>query len=480
MRKFSIGVFSIIFFLCLLNMPVGSSDIISDDSTFTKPVEDFQPSAYSEDPILTNHQRNPGFEELAAYGYPESWNSWGNGYTSRNATFQDFVHAGSQAGQMKSLGTNQWSASCTWYRGFVAGHAPVSGDLSFSFYYYIESIPSTVTSGGDMYIRVSTYSSQYMYLNYYLSHQNGFLPLNSSNQAYFMMNSTTDAWHFFDRNVTADYVDAFGSPPPGQYVTYMQFHLNNPRDAIVVSEAIIDDVSLLDNTSTERITNGGFEDTNGQDWWSQVQSPSSILPSSDSTEGLQSCNLTIAAVGIDSTGDAGLGNWFGTPQGFYAEEPGTMILEFDWKYYDTWNGGDQWSYVYLYVQNTTDSHVIVFILGADMDSPFVSNYSYATYVLADNFGNRGTWQHFYLDVYDILNELKFTDMTIGEVTFQVQVGSYANSTCTLLVDNYKWMSYPAPDAGFEQDHYYPSTPLTGWYTYGSGMPFLDQTTDSHT
>ncbi len=461
-------------------MPVGSPDVITNESTISVPVEEFQPSAHGEDPILINHQDNPSFEELVAYDLPENWNSWGNGYTSRNATYQDFVYAGSQAGQMLSQGTYQWSASCTWYRGFTAGQVPVSGDLSFSFYYYIESIPSTITSSGNMYIRVSTYSSQYAYLNYYLSHQNGFLPSNTTNQAYFLLNSTTDAWHSFDRNVTADYVAAFGSPPPAQYVNYMQFHLNSPRYSSVISEAIIDDVSLLDNTSTERITNGDFEDTNDQDWWSLVQSPSSILPSSDSTEGLQSCNLSITAAGVDSSGEAGLGNWFGSPQGFYADEPGTMILEFDWKYYDTWNGGDQWSYVYLFVQNATDNHIIVIILGADMDSPFVSNYSYATYVLADNFGNRGTWQHFNLDVYDILNELKFTDMTIGEVTFQVQVGNYANSTCTLLVDNYKWMSYPARDAGFEQDHYYPSTPLTGWYTYGSGMPFLDQTTDSHT
>ncbi|MFW9767542.1 MAG: Ig-like domain-containing protein [Candidatus Thorarchaeota archaeon] len=482
MRRAIFGVISLFFILCLLNNPVVVRETDTVSTSHSTPIEVNQVlSAYGEDPILINHALNPSFEKLESNQVPSDWNTWGYGRAIRNAAFTDKIYSGSYGGYLLSEGTAQWSQTAQWYRSFSSGQIPISGDVFFTMYYYLNSLPDP-SLNGYFNLQIATYSSQWRYMNYFLSHSPAYNPGNGSNTAYFLLNSSMYNWHSFSRNITADYESVFGTPPPGQYLSYMQFQLYSPQDPPTYSEVFIDEVSIIDDTSTEELLNGDFEMGDSSYWGSYSDSPSYILPSIDSTDGLRSINVTTKAISQDSSSYSGFGNWWGYPEGLYAESPGSMVIEFDWKYYDSWNGGSQFTDMYVYVQNATDSHSIVFIIGSDMDmfGLMFSNYTWATYIAVDNFGSRGTWEHFSVDMYEIMEALNFTGMTISEVSFEVNLGYRANSSISLLVDDFKLMSYPTFDPGFEQDHYYSSSnPITGWYEFGSINPYTNLTTDSH-
>ena len=176
-----------------------------------------------------------------------------------------------------------------------------------------------------------------------------------------------------------------------------------------------------------------------------------------------------------------MAKYFSYPQGLYAAQPGSGIMEFDWKYYDTHNGGtDQQAYLYFYAENQSFYCVVSVYLGRDLNINLQTNDTYDIYVNATGFGHRGSWQHEVLDLGSLLQQVNIRNVDIDQITFWVNVGNQANSSVTLLVDNFQYRTYPTIDPGFEQDWYWSGTnPVTGWVTEGAAYPYVNRTHSAH-
>ena len=272
---------------------------------------------------------------------------------------------------------------------------------------------------------------------YYFSHNDGYNPTNSSTRTYFLLNSSTGGWHTFDGNITSDFEDRFGPVDPTTRLYDCQWYVNSPSSESIVSTIVIDEVSIHNSTADEFLPNNDFEDGTGDYWGSSRSGPAYINPSADRTAGDLSTNITVAAVGDNTNSYSYLDQYSNYPSGWFVQEPGTAIIEFDWKYNDTHNGGaQQYSYFYIYLENTTGYHEVRWYLGRDLDQNNLANTTTRTYLNATGFGARDSWQHQYIDLYEIFTELKLVNITMDDLTFYSTVGNHANSSVTLLVDDF--------------------------------------------
>ncbi|MHA1929825.1 MAG: Ig-like domain-containing protein [Candidatus Thorarchaeota archaeon] len=450
----------------------------------TLPVESVELSgAGGEDPLITNIIANNGFEEFYANGQPIDWNIWGTSSLIVNGSYQDLVNTGTYSGLLETQGTSQWSGNAQFYKNYGSQPYPyLSQDMTMEMYYYLVSVPDTSTSSSYIRLYVSFYNGSLFHtINYYLSHQNTYNPSNDSNYGYFLLNSTVGSWHHLDRNLTSDYEECFGAIPVNMRVYETQWYVSSDTHETTPSTFVIDDVSLRNSTSYEFISNNDFESGDGSGWGHSRSSPARFASSQDCVEGTKSVNITVQSTAESSYCGASLSVWDSYPDGWFVQGPGTLAIEFDWKYNDVANGGDQQtSYFYVYLDNSTTWHEIRWYLGRDLDQNSLTNSTYYTYMNATGFGSRDSWQHFSVDLYDVFQERNLSNITVDGLSFSTQVGSSANSSVILLLDDFQLHTYPTSDPGFEQDWYYETyQPLTGWRDSGSTAPYLDRTDDSH-
>jgi hypothetical protein len=248
-----------------------------------------------------------------------------------------------------------------------------------------------------------------------------------------------------------------------------------------MAELLVDDISITNSTADEFVENGDFE---GSAAWNYPNQNAGFITTTDvySTDGIKSANLTAANTMGATYSYASIEDWYNYPRGFYPSNPGECVVEFDWMYTDTTNGGSsQQSSFYIYFDNESGSgYSIAYRLGRGDDFFSGTNSTNNLYIQAPDFGTRGVWNHLAIDLYDIANAANLTDGIFYDFYFDTQTGSESNSTVTLFVDDYRMNCYPSGDPGFEGDWYWTTAdPIIHWYDSGAGYPYINITTDSH-
>ncbi|MHA1929826.1 MAG: Ig-like domain-containing protein [Candidatus Thorarchaeota archaeon] len=437
-------------------------------------------------PLVTNVISNPSFEEVESNGVPNDW-SWGcSTYKEINASYTDDTNSGSYSARIRGLGTTQISSDAYLRRYTTSQPYPyLDQGIELDMYWKVVSNPD-ISDYAQCYFTFRIYdgSSNY-YMNYYVSYNQFFNPSNSSNTANFLMNNTMGDWHNFNHNITADYEEAFAPVTPTTRFYRMDYHATSIVSPTGMTELLVDDISLTNYTSYEFLSQNGNFEAGDESYWSYTgrDSPGYIYSSTDSTDGQFSLNLTTQSVHDGSYGYAYVSRYFSYPQGYYAGSNSHLQIEFDWKYSDVSGGGtDQEAYFQIYQYNDTSGswRWLRWHLGRDKDSNPQSNSTNNIYFNASQFGSRDVWEHFSLDLCEVYDNLDLQNIAMTHFNIYVELGDSANSSITLLIDDFKLITYPNGDPGFEQDWRDGSSSyVTSWSNYEGAIDDITRTTDSH-
>jgi hypothetical protein len=442
----------------------------------------------SEEPLRTNIYSDGNFEEGDSYNRPVNFGSYSSGYSQRNFSYTDETHTGSYAGYIEGQGTptTSWNPSTSRYLSGLQIY--LEDDISVDF--WIKIIANPLNSGSYIYFRNRFYNNTYYNLYYYLSFSQSDSPnpgWNSTNTKYLSLNQSLSTWINITRNVSADFENTFGAITPGLYLRDWYLYLSSPINASSPVKVIFDDVSVQNQTNYEFITNGDFELGNSGAWNEYSESPGTVsLTSEDKTEGNFAVNMTVTAVSAQSNGYSGLsGPWLSYPQGYYANEQNSLVLEFDWQYSDTFNGGNnQQSQIYVYFRNDTHWYYFYWYLGQTNDVNTNINSTGGTnqyyYFNATGFGNRNSWEHFRVDFSSLLSSLNASDLVMSYYEIYTNLGEEANSSVTLLVDNLKLLTFPTADPGFEIiTGWNVNNPVPGWRLNTGNVNYVNLTTTAY-
>ncbi|MFW9994317.1 MAG: Ig-like domain-containing protein [Candidatus Odinarchaeota archaeon] len=443
----------------------------------------------------TNVLKHGSFEEVNTNGAPKGWSSSTSIYGKQDFAYQEEVYNGDYSGLVEAKGTlvssGDESAHYSLYDLYAAS-LKLTENLNYSQWYKISMTEGDLMEGGTVSVRVriidgGNWRSMYYYLSYSIFNepQPGW---NSTNECYFSLNQSLSQWQNFARNISSDYEDAFSATLTNQYVRDLYFTIHSPDNASGLTRLIIDDVSLKNGTDYQYMKNGDFENGNHLPWETPgYTAPGSVtLTGSEATDGSNAVNLSCSAISSYSNGRSTLYHYFDFdyPRTYYPDEPGSLLVEFDWLYKGTDGGYEENAYIYFYLSNESYSTNLYCYLGRSyndfsMENNTQASYSYI-YFTATAFGSRGSWQHQRIDLYDFLSAFQINnELAINFIEIRASIGYKETSSVELLIDNFKVISYPSGDPGFEKDWYDSATPpLAGWIF--NNYPYANITAESRT
>ncbi|MFW9916262.1 MAG: Ig-like domain-containing protein [Candidatus Thorarchaeota archaeon] len=451
--------------------------------------------------LKDNVIRNSDFEEADPYGAPADFGYYSSVYQFQNLSYHE-NHAGNygaliegqatkqqELGNPTSYGNGPYIGQEIYYinDGWLgSSSAYLNGSLDLDIWYNILQNPA-VQAGGQVYLQVNIRNSTDSFNIYYvLSHGSSFPSTNSTNpnRGFLLLNTSTfGSWTYLYRNVTQDFDDLFAGRTQSLYVSSLYFSLYSPQNQELM-QLVIDDISIRNSTTDEFLTDRGFESVSSGSYWYSwgLQAPGSVSLTADGLDG-QAANLSLSNLGKENfwgQADLTVGYSFGGSyaMGLYATASGAVLIEFDWKYNDTWNGGtNQYAYLQMSARNSTGGssldnyYSFYFLLGAATDTNPITNATDTFSFNATGFGTRGSWQHQAIDVSDLFQALGVSEVALYNFQFQIYCGYRANSSIQLLVDNFEVITYPAYDPGFEEDWFSTTTsPITSWMPWGSPTP----------
>jgi len=445
------------------------------------------------EPVKSNIMRDGGFEEDDAVDGPKYFYYYGSGYEVSNASYQVDVHSGSYGYYLSVKGTDQYPCSSfsSRYLPSIPERAYLVEDISLDMWFKNKANPD-ISNGAYAYMYLRIYSGVLTYNLYYAFTSTGSLPGNTTTEAYFDVRQPIGSWVNLQRNITGDFEAAFPSVPitSSFYIENIYFTANSPDNPMGAIEILADDIVIANKTAFNYLyQNGDFEYGDGYGWNNYKRGPSSAkLSDDDYTEGAHSLNLTSHAY---FEGDSfsylscykGVGSGSFALDTYYPIEPGAVVINFDWKYTDTLNGGDnQDGYYYLNLKNGTYNVYLYFMLGKSDDAVTSGNITTSFYMqryyAAPGFGNRDTWEHFSLDLYELIQLENLQNQVPTYNGWGTDAGLEANSTVTLLLDDYSFTANPVGDPSFEQaENWLPNDPLNSWSSVSHF--YVNRTTDAH-
>ncbi|NHJ32582.1 MAG: hypothetical protein FK732_06950 [Asgard group archaeon] len=445
--------------------------------------------------VKGNIMRDGGFEEINAYGGPEHYWYGGSGYQFSNASYKDDVHGGLYGLYYGAKGTDQFytEARTSRYLPYIPERAYLIQDISLDVWIKPKANPDISTDAiAQAYLELRVNSGSGTYRLYYCFSKQDFSFSNDTDEAYFDVREPIGSWFNLQRNVTLDL--EVGIPTAtidsSFYVENIYFTAVSPRNPTGFVEVLVDDVVISNVSAFNYLEiNGDFEDGNGGWWSSNNYGPSSTkLSYDDYTQGLSSLNLTASAYFDDGSSSyqnvyKNLATGSFNPDTYYPLAPGDFVINFDWKYSDTENGGNnQDAYYYISLENDTMYAYLYFMLGEDSDSVTSGNITdpsyFQRYYLAPSFGSRNTWEHFSLDLFEILQIENLQNIVPYYNGWGIDAGEEQNCTVTLLVDDYNIITDPLGDPSFEQaEDWLPNDPLNSWSS--QSHDYVNRTTDAH-
>ncbi len=444
--------------------------------------------------IKANIVENGGFEiaDPLAGGVPKYYPFIITADVILNASYQDDAHSGSYGYYLSVKATDQTAKTENAYR-FLGrdGNIPyLEQGIILNLWYKMKANPD-ILNGGSAYCRITVQTSSYSYyLNYYFSANS--LPGNNTFFAYFDARVPIGSWVNLHRNLTQDFIDAFGIPIDSNTCAfYLYFYITSPINPTGATELLIDDTSLVNSSSYDFLhLNGDFEYGTGQYWTNTNRSPSSIrLTSLDYREGNRAANLTVSTKRPSSYSYTSLikytfTSWSGYYDGLYVNKPDDLVLNFDWKFSNhTISGSNpQYAFALLHFGNMTKSIDIYFCLGTNTGDLHYSNYSSSTYQLivlgAPGYELTNTWHHFSIDIFTLLDSLNLKNLCFYQLEYYLYLYSESYTYANLLVDDLQFITYPAADPGFENCFdWLSNNGLITWYS--TSAEYTNRTEDAH-
>jgi hypothetical protein len=435
-----------------------------------------------QEPLRLNVISNPSFEDwFSLDDVPTDWQVQTSAYQFGDRAYTEEVANGVYAGYVEGQGgPGAYSSSY-----ITTGNIPPSTNdllepgLSLSFNWNALAVPD-LQIGSEVYLYLITNGGLgYRYINYHLC-TGTTLYTNDTRHVHFVGNDTINQWNSFDRNITEDFIAAFGlgQLTSTDYVSSLYFYATSPVGATDKVRLVFDDVVLYSSTFSGFLSNGDFETGTGSSWFTYESTLGHVEQSLDSTVGSHSVNITVPQVSLGS-GWARCYRYLSPAAYYYALTPRMTTIKIDWKYNDTVGAGaGQYAYLRLTFQNSS-YYYVHYYFGIGDDTIHLVNDTSNYYVKVPGFGVRDTWITSEFDLYDAISQIGFGDLPLTQLSFYVYEGQ-AGSTVELLIDNFNILSSPANDPTFE----FENTPLfdppfLGWsrsyYTAGA----VTSTPDSH-
>ena len=434
--------------------------------------------------LKVNVNKNPSFETMNTNNWPESYSGYVTGYHHSDPAYTSTVYSGSYSGYMAAQsvpGSGNNQASLSQYFG-LSPLPVLSPSIALDFYWNtLNNLDIDIGSYVYLLVETTNDTGDYHELRYYLSNSI-FSIANATSRTCYMWNFTIGNWNHFSRNITADY-DAnplIGPSDSTRRITYLRWYAATNTGCTNKLEFVLDDVSLSNGTYSNYGTNGDFETGDGLGWEHHDGTPVYVTQSDDSTDGSYSLNMTSGVVFEDGASASGaVMRSFSYPNGYYVNQPGDVLVRFDWKHNRTLGTINQYSTFRVTFENETGAYYCHFVLGYGADELIgISNSTNVLYFALEGFNVRDTWHHIELDLYDYLVEFGSLAGTIDQFQFYMDVANIG-SQFNLLVDDFNIIASPTGDPGFEQDWYEDSdTPFAGWSKYYLYPNTEERTTDS--
>ncbi|TFH08336.1 MAG: hypothetical protein E4H14_06635, partial [Candidatus Thorarchaeota archaeon] len=436
-----------------------------------------------QEPLKMNVLSNPSFDTwIMDDKFPEDWTIAATGHANSSRAYTGSPKYDSYAGFAEAMGSNASSAS-TYLRNDLddsVSYPFLKYGVSLSLDWYVIANPDLL-QWGLVYLQVEvqnfTGSSNAMY--YQLSHLAGTWGNGTSN-AYFLLNDTIGSWHTFDRNITSDFLAAFG---PSQfsdthYVNRIWLHVSSPGQATGLVQVVCDDVSMYNSSFSSWILNGDFEAGNGANWLTyQLRNMGYVGKSIDQTDGTYSLNMSIPAI-VDGRGSVQASRDFYDTNAFFAFGPGMNTISWDWKYHDAAVDSNQWAYVQFGFYNGTN-YFLELYMGRGDDS-MEGNSTTTARIRLPGFGTRDSWVHTEFDLYDLMQEVGFIDLKLTLIRFEaMNLPLGLGEKVELLIDNFVMETDPFANPSFEYlDPYTTYDPFQGWWRSTSNGD-VNPSTTSH-
>ncbi|MFX1370099.1 MAG: hypothetical protein ACFFAY_16030, partial [Promethearchaeota archaeon] len=363
---------------------------------------------------------NKGFETWSNPVFPSGLSTY---RTTEEATWIEtgVVNQGSQSMGMhaRAIDSIHWSEVKVSQTSQPTWDNPINTTLSFDW--YMDSIGTPIDS--DYFMLAIKLSWHNMY--YYIGCERTTVA-NGTMSAYFMIDGPLQSWNSLYRNLTADYIEAFGGSPD-LFNTMEWFVRSNTN---VHTRVFMDDVILLNDTDV-MITNGNFE--NGKNGWYTTTStdPSDISRSALAYHGDWSMNMTAISYDYVSYGrtTANVGKLL--------NEDNQGQFSFWWRI-NEWVNNSEMTYARIEVdtKNATHSFTIYYYLcygGSGVLPPLI--FGNDMQFKADGFNTSGTWHLFDRNVWADFNSYYSTEnLYIDQITFYVRANE-DDSRLSILFDD---------------------------------------------
>ncbi len=471
-------IMSIMFMLFVSSFyiqPPIDNAIETEESIKAESPNDFDKRQISSDPFMgeTPIKANVLHGSMDDYyldDYPEDWNIFGSTLSNTSIQYDGDAYEGTYSGYINALGDEHFTSYAYLYQ---YPYINISESKYLDVYYKIvkNSDPSS-GSYAYIYFTLLSQSSTYFYLYYILSGT----PTSLSNNSYtivYDVNQSSSNWIHLQRNITADIENAFNTSNfMMRYLYFQVFCISNPTGPIT---ALVDNFTIVNETGYNYIQNYNFE-SSGR--WYETSDTGQVDFGKDTNavEGKYSFRMECLK-SENKFSELYLREYFSAQNTYYPNAFGDLILEFDWWYNATPNGGsDQYSIVYLTFRNSSYRIYLTYYLGVEENFIIENNETYSgslyLYINKTINNQRTTWHHTILDLYDIFSEYNnISGLYLSEIRFYTRSSTYKNSTTTFMLDNIQLITDPVGNSEFEYHRY---SPADCWYTSSN----VNYTTDS--
>jgi hypothetical protein len=408
----------------------------------------------------TDHSGNPGFENWDG-GRPEDLYTY---VTTEQYTWYATspwpVSEGSRSYGMQARAWTSYSYPEARLTRSSWSYWDNPANLTLKMDWYVDSLATPVD--GDVFeINVELGAPGDRELHYYFGCESTTVT-NSSWRAYFMMPGSTGVWNTFDRNITEDFFEAFGSYP----VEFQLFNIYLRSTSYEYSRVFVDDIWMVNGSviiggSTQ---NGNFE--TGSFWYSATDyDPSIVSQSTVREEGDYSLNVTTISNGNQSMSrvESHPEKWVST------SNPDTF--QFSWRVdeYAAMND-DTYAWVYVSCSNDTEEFYIYYMLYSGPG--FVFPHSNSIVINATGYNTTGQWNHFSRSILADVNAVNQTGLLqIDDIGFY----TYARTTgarTVLLIDDLSLISAAISDMSYE-DQGNPGNMIYAWEDYSPTFNVTD-------